>query len=91
MSRDDSAVPNGRPTILVVDDLPENIHGLLEALKDDYSILVATDGPKAVELAQGPTPPDLVLLDVKMPGMDGYEVCRRLKTARRPAIFRFCS
>ncbi|OAI10693.1 hypothetical protein A1507_21540 [Methylomonas koyamae] len=81
MSRDDSAVPNGRPTILVVDDLPENIHGLLEALKDDYSILVATDGPKAVELAQGPTPPDLVLLDVKMPGMDGYEVCRRLKSS----------
>lgn len=81
MSRDDSAAPSGRPTILVVDDLPENIHGLLEALKDDYSILVATDGPKAVELAQGPTPPDLVLLDVKMPGMDGYEVCRRLKSS----------
>ncbi|BBL58818.1 EAL domain-containing protein [Methylomonas koyamae] len=91
MSRDDSAVPNGRPTILVVDDLPENIHGLLEALKDDYSILVATDGPKAVELAQGPTPPDLVLLDVKMPGMDGYEVCRRLKnspkTCNIPILF----
>jgi diguanylate cyclase (GGDEF)-like protein/PAS domain S-box-containing protein len=71
---------NSRPTILVVDDVPENIHGLLEVLKDEYGIMVATDGHKAVELAQGPTPPDLVLLDIKMPGMDGYEVCRRLKS-----------
>jgi c-di-GMP phosphodiesterase len=74
---------NSRSTILVVDDVPENIHELLEVLKDDYGIMVATDGPKAVELAQGPTPPDLVLLDIKMPGMDGYEVCRLLKNDPR--------
>lgn len=83
MNKDKSLSLNPRPTILVVDDLPENIHGLLEALKDDYGIMVATDGMRAVELAQGPTPPDLVLLDVRMPGMDGYEVCRRLKSDPR--------
>ena len=79
MIKDEPISPTYRPTILVVDDLPENIHGLLEALKDDYSIMVATDGSRAVELARGPIPPDLVLLDIKMPGMDGYEVCRRIK------------
>ncbi|CAD6880138.1 hypothetical protein [Methylomonas albis] len=85
MNKDEPLALNSRPTILVVDDLPENIHGLLEVLKDDYGIRVATDGMRAVELAQGLTPPDLVLLDVKMPGMDGYEVCRRLKSDSRSA------
>ena len=80
-----------RYSLLVVDDLPENIHELIEALKDDYQIQVATSGEKALAMAAGESPPDLVLLDVKMPDMDGYEVCRRLKATRRgnrtPVIF----
>ncbi|WP_084386695.1 EAL domain-containing response regulator [Castellaniella caeni] len=68
-------------TLLVVDDVPENIHELLAALRDEFRILVASDGARALEIVQGPTPPDLVLLDVMMPDMDGYEVCRRIKAA----------
>ncbi len=83
--------PSRPPTLLVVDDVPENIHELLEALKDDYRIMVANSGAKALELVQGASPPDLVLLDVLMPKMDGYEVCRRLKALpggnRIPVIF----
>jgi C4-dicarboxylate-specific signal transduction histidine kinase len=68
-----------RPLLLIVDDIPDNIHGLLEALKEDCRILVACNGAKALEIIQGETPPDLVLLDIVMPEMDGYEVCRRIK------------
>ncbi|MDR3373625.1 MAG: EAL domain-containing protein [Ancalomicrobiaceae bacterium] len=79
------------PTLLVVDDIPENIHELLEALKDDYRIMVANSGAKALELVQGSSPPDLVLMDVVMPVMDGYEVCRQIKALpagnRIPIIF----
>jgi diguanylate cyclase (GGDEF)-like protein/PAS domain S-box-containing protein len=78
-------------SVLVVDDVPENIHGLLEALKGDYRIMVANSGARAIEMVQGETPPDLVLLDIVMPGMDGYEVCRRIKATptgnRIPVIF----
>ena len=85
------ADPENPASLLVVDDVPENIHELLEALKDDYRIMVANSGAKAIELVQGPTPPDLVLLDIVMPGMDGYEVCRRIKASpagnRIPVIF----
>jgi CheY-like chemotaxis protein len=87
-ARDD---PSRAPSLLVVDDVPENIHELLEALKDRYRILVASDGIKALEIVEGPHPPDLVLLDIVMPGMDGYEVCRRIKATERgnwiPVIF----
>ena len=80
-----------RSTILVVDDVPENIHALLEALKGDYRILVATSGPKALDLIDGSAPPDLILLDIIMPEMDGYEVCRRIKSRplgeRIPVLF----
>jgi diguanylate cyclase (GGDEF)-like protein/PAS domain S-box-containing protein len=70
----------GRPaTLLVVDDVPANVHELLEVLKDEYRITVASNGARALELVQGSAPPDLVLLDIVMPGMDGYEVCRRIK------------
>ncbi len=83
--------PNRIFTLLVVDDIPVNIHELLDALKDDYRILVARSGAKAIELIEGPTPPDLVLLDILMPEMDGYEVCRRIKATpagnRIPVIF----
>ena len=77
--------------ILIVDDVPEHIHELLEALKDEYRILVACNGSQALEIIQGTSPPDLVLLDVVMPSMDGYEVCRRIKAtavgSRIPVIF----
>jgi diguanylate cyclase (GGDEF)-like protein len=78
-------------TLLVVDDVPENIHELLAALRGEFRIQVAGDGARALEIVQGPTPPDLVLLDVVMPGMDGYEVCRRIKAEpngrRIPVMF----
>ncbi len=78
-------------TVLIVDDTPENIHVLINALKDDYLILVAKDGEKALRIVQEETLPDLILLDILMPGMDGYEVCRRLKsdeyTRDIPVIF----
>src|SRR4030065_1320752 len=66
--------------LLVVDDVPANIYELLEALKDSYRIQVANSGAKALEIVHGSTPPDLILLDVLMPEMDGYEVCRRIKS-----------
>ena len=85
------ADPAHPPSLLVVDDIPENIHELLEALKSDYRIMVACNGEKALAAVLGPEPPDLVLLDIVMPGMDGYEVCRRIKATaagnRIPVIF----
>ena len=80
-----------RQTLLVVDDEPVNIKIFMEMLRSDYAIKVATDGEKALQIAQSDTPPDLILLDVMMPGMDGYEVCRCLKADERtrniPVIF----
>lgn len=77
--------------ILVVDDTPENIQILAEALKDDYVVIAATNGYKALQLAKKTPRPDLVLLDVVMPGIDGFEVCARLKgeadTKDIPVIF----
>ncbi|MDD3610615.1 MAG: EAL domain-containing protein [Halothiobacillaceae bacterium] len=78
-------------SLLVVDDIPQNIHELIEALRDHYRIQVANSGKRALEIVQGSNPPDLVLLDVVMPEMDGYEVCRRIKASpagnRIPVIF----
>jgi diguanylate cyclase (GGDEF)-like protein len=83
--------PHQQPCLLVIDDVPENIHELVEALKDHYRITVASNGPRALELVQNGSPPDLILLDVVMPEMDGYEVCRRIKATpagnRIPVIF----
>ena len=67
------------PTILIVDDMPINIQILARALKATYGIKIATRGEKALEIAAGENPPDLILLDIMMPEMDGYEVIRRLK------------
>jgi len=83
--------PEHRPTLLIVDDIADNIHTLLGALKDSYSIRVASSGTTAVAMVNGDAPPDLVLLDIVMPGMDGYEVCRQIKASpagnRIPVIF----
>jgi putative two-component system response regulator len=80
-----------KQTILVVDDAPENIDLLVGLLKGKYTVKAARSGQVALKIAQSPNPPDLVLLDISMPGMDGFEVCRQLKnnsaTAAIPVIF----
>jgi putative two-component system response regulator len=68
-----------KPTVLIVDDTAENITLINGLLKDTYRTRVANNGERALALAATKPPPDLVLLDIMMPGMDGYEVCRRLK------------
>lgn len=65
--------------ILIVDDIPFNLKLLNNLLKDNYSVSVATDGNKAISPANSTNKPDLILLDIIMPEMDGYEVCKRLK------------
>lgn len=81
----------GNKTILIVDDIPENIDVLSALLGDQYRIKAATNGKKAIKIANTEPKPDLILLDVMMPGMDGYEVCQQLKaeeTSKRiPVIF----
>lgn len=77
--------------IMIVDDAPANIALLGEALHENYEITVATNGQDAINLALEAPSPDLILLDIMMPGIDGYEVCRRLKdsviTMKIPIIF----
>lgn len=84
----DPAAARGR--ILIVDDDPTNIKLLAEVFADCHDVVFATDGARALELA-ATAQPDVVLLDVMMPGMDGYAVCERLKadrlTAEIPVIF----
>ena len=78
-------------SILVVDDVPENIDVLRGVLRARYQIRIAINGLQALEIASSATPPDLILLDVMMPGMDGFEVCQKLKENPRtegiPVIF----
>jgi CheY-like chemotaxis protein len=78
-------------TLLVVDDAPDNIQLLSGLLKEKYKIKAATSGEKALLVARKTPPPDLILLDVMMPGMDGYEVCRLLQadalTRPIPVVF----
>lgn len=82
--------PNNRPLILAIDDEASNLQLLRQILQDHYRLLFAKDGARALELARQERP-DLVLLDVMMPGMSGYEVCAALKaspeTAATPVIF----
>jgi sigma-B regulation protein RsbU (phosphoserine phosphatase) len=77
-------------TILAVDDTPENLDVVKGILSTDYIVKAATSGPMALKIAEK-QPPDLILLDIMMPEMDGYEVCRRLKenehTKDVPVIF----
>jgi putative two-component system response regulator len=78
-------------TILIVDDEPTNIFVLVETLKPHYRTTIAKNGAEALNRARSPAPPDLILLDVMMPEMDGYAVCRQLKedpaTRDIPIIF----
>ena len=80
-----------KQTVLVVDDTAENIAVLGALLRDSHRVLAARDGETALKIANSATPPDLILLDIVMPDMDGYEVCRRLKTQAEtsdiPVIF----
>src|SRR5262245_61100435 len=80
-----------RKLILIVDDTPTNVAVILGLLKDSYRTRVATSGEKALAIATGAEKPDLILLDVMMPDIDGFEVCRRLKanpdTRGIPIIF----
>ena len=80
-----------KKVLLVVDDTPANIRMVACVLGDIYEIRVATDGPMALALVKTSPVPDLILLDIMMPGMDGYEVCARLKadpeTRDTPVIF----
>ena len=79
-----------RPTVLVIDDTPANLSLLNGLLKENYRVKVANSGQRGLDLCHA-QPPDLILLDIMMPEMDGFEVCRRLKasgTLRRiPVIF----
>lgn len=78
------------PVILAVDDAPANIDVVREVLSADYMVQAATDGEKALKIVEQQKP-DLILLDILMPGLDGYEVCRRIKadpsTKNIPIIF----
>ena len=80
-----------KPTILVVDDTPDNLTLVSNLLKKDYRVRVAINGEKALKIAFSETPPDLILLDVMMPIMNGYEVCQQLRnsplTVHIPIIF----
>lgn len=80
-----------KPVVLVVDDTPDNVELLHTILRDDYKVRVATDGDKGIELAARDPRPDIILLDIMMPGISGYEVIRRLKedavTTAIPVIF----
>ncbi|MEJ2611784.1 MAG: two-component system response regulator [Candidatus Thiodiazotropha sp.] len=80
-----------KPKILIVDDEKFYIDVLMDLLKDNYKIIVAIDGDQALRRAASQPPPDLILLDILMPEMDGYEVCRQLKknplTQQIPVIF----
>jgi putative two-component system response regulator len=81
----------GHSVILVVDDSAENIHVLSELLRPEYRVLAATSGEACLRVASGSLKPDLILLDVMMPGMDGYAVLARLRenqlTRDIPVVF----
>lgn len=78
-------------TVLIVDDEPINIKALEAVLGTDYNLIFASNGEEALKLASGDLQPDLILMDIIMPGMDGYEVCALLKKKKRtrniPVVF----
>ena len=79
------------PVVMIIDDTPTNTQLLAQVLRHSYAVVTAASGPQALALLEKPEKPDLILLDVMMPGMDGYEVCRHLKdngaTRHIPVIF----
>ncbi len=83
--------PTDGATVLVVDDTPDNLALMSELLRGRYRVKIANNGEKALRIANTAPHPDLILLDVMMPGMDGYEVCERLRaeaaTRDVPVIF----
>ena len=89
--RMDETLPLEKPTILVVDDTPENLTMMSFLLKELYKVKVANHGQKALRIAVSEPQPDLILLDIMMPEMDGYEICRQLRqdpqTRNIPIIF----
>ncbi len=80
-----------KQTILIVDDISDNIDVLSSVLRSQYKVKAALNGERALKISTGDSQPDMILLDIMMPEMDGYEVCRRLKenpaTAKIPVIF----
>lgn len=82
---------SSKPVLLVVDDVPDNLDVLVELLSDAYQVRAANSGERALKILDSGKIPDLILLDVMMPEMDGFEVCRRIKanpaTADIPVIF----
>jgi len=80
-----------KQTILIVDDIPTNIDLLINVFRHDYRVKVALDGQQALNIVSEDLKPDIILLDIMMPGMDGFEVCSRLKanpaTSMIPVIF----
>ncbi|MEO5342910.1 MAG: response regulator [Gammaproteobacteria bacterium SHHR-1] len=86
-----SPASNPRAQLLVVDDQHENLHLLIEILRDEFSLLAATSGSQALQLAHALPRPDLILLDIKMPEMDGYAVLAQLRASAEtrdiPVIF----
>lgn len=85
------ATAENRPSLLIVDDVPENLAILAQLLREQYRTLAAVSGTDALEIARRRPPPDLILLDVMLPDLNGFEVCRYLKddpaTEDIPIIF----
>lgn len=82
---------SSKKVVLIVDDTATNLAVLTGILKESYQLRAAKNGALALKIAHAPRPPDVILLDVEMPDMDGYEVCERLKsddaTRTIPIIF----
>jgi putative two-component system response regulator len=82
---------DNREVVLVIDDTPENLTLISELLRDEFKVKVAPSGARGLQLAQSALPPDLILLDIMMPEMDGYEVMAQLQSDARtqgiPVIF----
>jgi len=80
-----------KPCILVIDDTPENLSLMSELLREDYQVKLAPSGERGLQIASGDPQPDLILLDIMMPGMDGYQVMQQLKADKAtrdiPVIF----
>lgn len=76
---DAAPVESIKPTILVVDDTSDNVQLLYELFKDTYKVRTTLNGERALEICTSDTPPDLVLLDIMMPGLDGFEVAQRMR------------